>query len=93
MAIAMGTGLFLADRVAQPLQAAPVWVDAVVLPDGSVRFSLNAAPDLTYRIEASTNLVDWTALTNLANPSGTIQFIDLHATNFSRRFYRAVWVP
>ncbi|MGD0260647.1 MAG: hypothetical protein ABSD29_12580, partial [Verrucomicrobiota bacterium] len=31
LAIAMGTGLFLADRVASPLQAAPVGADAVVL--------------------------------------------------------------
>jgi hypothetical protein len=62
-------------------------------PDGSVRFSLSATPDLTYRIDASTNLVDWAALTNLADPSGTIQFVDLQATNFSQRFYRAVWVP
>jgi lysophospholipase L1-like esterase len=89
----MGTGLFLADRVAHPLQAAPVWVDAVALPDGSVRFSLSATPDLTYRLDASTNLVDWTALTNLASPSGAIQFIDLNATNFSQRFYRAVLTP
>ena len=64
-----------------------------LLPDGSVRLSLSATPDLTYRLDASTNLVDWAALTNIANPSGTIQFIDLEATNFSRRFYRAVWVP
>ena len=62
-----------------------------LLPDGSVRFSLTATPDLTYRIEGSTNLIDWVALANIANPSGTIQFIDLQATNFSRRFYRAVW--
>ena len=64
-----------------------------LLPDGSVRLSLSATPDLTYRLDASTNLVDWATLTNIANPSGTIQFIDLEATNFSRRFYRAVWVP
>jgi hypothetical protein len=64
-----------------------------LLPDGSVRFSLSATPDLTYRLDASTNLADWVALTNIANPSGTIQFIDLEATNFSQRFYRAVWVP
>jgi len=63
------------------------------LPDGSVRFSLSATPALTYRLDASTNLADWATLTNLANPSGTIQFIDLAATNFSQRFYRAVWVP
>jgi hypothetical protein len=55
--------------------------------------SLSATPDLIYRLDASTNLVDWLALTNIANPSGTIQFSDLQATNFSRRFYRAVWVP
>ena len=93
LAIAMGTGLFLADRMAHPLQAAPVWVDAVVLREGRVRFSLSATPDLTYRIEASTNLGDWMALTNLASPSGTIQFIDLNATNFSQRVYRAVLTP
>ena len=63
------------------------------LPDGSVRLSLTATPGLTYRLDASTNLVDWAALTNIANPSGTIQFIDLEATNSSQRFYRAVWVP
>ncbi len=63
------------------------------LPDGSVGFSFSATPGLDYRLDASTNLVDWAALTNLASPSGTIQFIDLEAVNFSRRFYRAVWVP
>jgi hypothetical protein len=65
----------------------------ILLPNGSVRFSLSATPNLNYGIDASTNLVDWTALTNIANPSGTIQFIDLNATNFSQRFYRVVWVP
>ncbi len=64
-----------------------------LLPDGSVRLSLRVTPGLFYRLDASTNLVDWAALTNLANPSGTIEFTDLQAPNFSRRFYRAVWVP
>ena len=64
-----------------------------LLSDGSVHFSLSAMPGLVYRLDASTNLVDWAALTNIADPSGTIQFIDLEATNFSQRFYRAVWVP
>ena len=64
-----------------------------LLPDGSVRLSFSAAPDLTYRLDASTNLVDWAALTSIASLSGGIQFIDLQAPNFSQRFYRAVWVP
>jgi len=55
--------------------------------------SLTAASNLTYRIDASTNLSTWAVLTNLPNPSGTIQFIDLAATNFPQRFYRAVWAP
>jgi hypothetical protein len=40
-------------------------------------------------IYASTNLVDWEAL--LTNPpvAGTTQFIDLGATNWRSRFYRA----
>jgi len=40
-------------------------------------------------IYASTNLVDWDAL--LTNPpvTGGLQFIDLGATNWRMRFYRA----
>jgi len=40
-------------------------------------------------IEASTNLVDWTAAsTNTTDASGQWEFIDPDATNY--RFYRAV---
>jgi hypothetical protein len=43
--------------------------------------------------DASTDLLAWAVFTNLPNPNGALQFIDLEATNFSQRFYRAVWVP
>ena len=64
-----------------------------LLPDKNSFLWLTAVSNLTYRIEASTDLSNWAALTNLPNPDGTIQFMDLDATNFSQRFYRAVWVP
>jgi hypothetical protein len=63
------------------------------LPDNHFSLWLTAVSNLTYRIDASTDLLTWAALTNLPNPNGSLQFIDLEATNLSRRFYRAVWVP
>jgi len=38
--------------------------------------------------EASTNLVDWSWLGVRTNLTGSVQFNDPTATNFSRRFYR-----
>jgi hypothetical protein len=56
-----------------------------------VRLAFNTVSNATWRIDASTNLLNWLPLlTNTAGPSGTIQFIDLLATNYPRRFYRAV---
>ena len=49
-----------------------------------------ADPGENGRVEASTDLVTWTTLTNFASATGTNQFTDLAAPNFERRFYRAV---
>ncbi|MBI3853371.1 MAG: immunoglobulin domain-containing protein [Verrucomicrobia bacterium] len=46
-----------------------------------------------YRIDVSTNLLDWIALLSLTNNAGTVPFIDPSATNSSLHFYRAVAVP
>jgi hypothetical protein len=64
-----------------------------LLPDRNIQLSLSALSNLTYRIDASTNLIDWAGVTNLSNPNCTFQFIDFAATNFHRRFYRSLWVP
>jgi hypothetical protein len=63
------------------------------LTNGSVQVTFNTISNTTWRIDASTNLLstNWLSLlTNTADPSGTIQFTDLLATNFPHRFYRAV---
>ena len=55
------------------------------------QFSLNTMPDTTWRIDASTNLLSWRPVkTNTADSSGTLQFADPQATNYPRRYYRAV---
>ncbi len=69
--------------------AAPYFLTPVV-QNGSVSLTLSTAPGFTYQIEASSNLVDWVTVTNIAGTNGTIQFIDVNAAGFSRRFYRAV---
>ena len=57
----------------------------------SFQFSFYTLSNTTWRIDASTNLLNWLPLlTNTADSSGTILFTDLLATNYPWRFYRAV---
>ena len=71
----------------------PHFTSATLLPNGVPLVSADATSNLTYRIDASSNLLNWALLTNVPNPSGVLQFVDPAATNFPRRFYRAVWAP
>lgn len=55
-------------------------------------FTLDTQPNITWRIDASTNLLTWLPVyTNAADASGALQFTDLLATNFLHRYYRAVF--
>lgn len=42
-------------------------------------------------IGASTDLLNWTTLTNVPAMSGPVSFEDVSATNYPQRFYRAIW--
>ena len=46
-----------------------------------------------YRIDGSTNLLDWTPLVTITNTYGSTQFTDPSATNMPLHFYRAVNLP
>jgi hypothetical protein len=61
------------------------------LPGGSMQLRLLGEPYEQHRIEASTDFLQWTVLTNVifAVPPGA--FLDLDATNFAHRFYRSAW--
>ena len=71
----------------------PQFVAATLGSNHVPLFLVRAVSNVTYRLDASTNLVDWTTLTNVPNPTGTFQCRDPQAADFPRRFYRAVWVP
>jgi predicted aconitase with swiveling domain len=68
-------------------------LNIATLPDNNAQISFDAASDLTCCLEVSTDLVNWTTLTNINTQNGINQFIDLEATNFQWRFYRTVSVP
>lgn len=52
-------------------------------------FTLDATPGASGRIEYSTNLVDWSVLTNFVGTNGPITICDPRATD-TQRYYRAV---
>lgn len=59
-------------------------------PGGSIQMTLSGQVGQTYPIQASTNLIDWLVITNLALTGPTAQFADPAQTQTPRRFYRAV---
>jgi hypothetical protein len=75
--------------------AAPPQIATIMqLVDGNFQLAGTGVPGVEYELHATTNLVPpiiWNVVTNsTADGSGAFQLIDPEATNFPRRFYRAV---
>jgi len=76
------------------VSAAPLEFRSVErLSENSVRLTLAGNPGARYVIEASSNLISWSALATLTNLVGTVEFTDLAASQPSNLFYRAYVVP
>jgi hypothetical protein len=61
-------------------------------PGGQFQCIVSGALGQRFEILASTNLLNWTSVTNLTNTAGTALFTH-PATNLVRRFYRAHQLP
>lgn len=61
---------------------------AVLGTNGLFQFAVYGEVGRNYLIEASTNLVVWSTLTNMACTGSTMLFTDWTSPSFSRRFYR-----
>jgi uncharacterized delta-60 repeat protein len=62
--------------------------------EGRVRMTGNAATNAHLRLECSANLSDWWPISEFVNTNGTFCCTDGGAaTDFTSRFYRAVWLP
>jgi hypothetical protein len=53
-------------------------------------FDLNLPLGSSYRIQSSTNMTQWTDLTNFTGTGAPFPFTDATATNRARTFYRIV---
>jgi hypothetical protein len=71
----------------------PLKFDSItLLPDNEVRLVLSGEPGI-YVVVSATNLVDWTAFTNVAITNLPVEMLDSSATNAPQRFYRAAPGP
>lgn len=61
-----------------------------LLPGRIIRVDISGLAGQTYLIEASTDLVHWTSLTNLTLTNGIGQFTDPTTASYPQRFYRAI---
>ena len=51
---------------------------------------LTGPAGFNYLVQGSTNFANWDPVAVIINTNGSVPFIDPAATNFTRRFYRAV---
>ena len=58
--------------------------------NGQFRVQLRGDTNRMWIIQASTDLLNWVQLSRVTNVTGNISIPDSGATNFSRRFYRAI---
>jgi hypothetical protein len=70
-----------------PLQ----FTSIAALPDGKVSLGVTGDPGFNVLLQASTNLLDWSALTNLLNPTGTLSFTNEPAAEVPYQFFRALY--
>jgi hypothetical protein len=68
---------------------APAHFEFISLNSNGLQMSLSGETDATYSVESSTNLLNWTEVTNFVNTNGTFQFIDGTFSNYLQRFFRA----
>ena len=57
------------------------------------RFTATGVSNFTYAVQASSNVVDWSTLTNMVAASNRFEFVDSAPGTFEKRFYRVVWIP
>ena len=84
--------LVSSDAVLTVTQPSPPVIDSIsVAPAGQIQLQVSGPPG-HYAVQDSTNLVDWTDLSNFVTTGATFQYLDAE-TNLTQRFYRMQWTP
>jgi uncharacterized repeat protein (TIGR03803 family) len=63
------------------------------LPNKIFEFSFTGIPGVTYRIDASQDLINWATQNTVTSPTGLNQFTDPAAPLYTQRFYRYTIIP
>jgi hypothetical protein len=63
------------------------------LADGTFQMALQGPPTQNYVLSASSNLINWNAISNVSFSNGPVIFIDPASTNFDHRYYRLTPAP
>ncbi len=61
--------------------------------DGSVQFNIKGLSDWRYRVEASTNLIQWQDLGTILATNNVMPFADYSSAGVEGRFFRVVTLP
>jgi endo-1,4-beta-xylanase len=91
-----GAGTHVVALISHSGGARPLLHDAAsVSVNGPFKFALTGNAGKSYAVQASTNLNpgNWTTLSNVFNPNGTIWFTNFSPLPPSQRFYRARLLP
>ncbi|MFZ0827563.1 MAG: YDG domain-containing protein [Verrucomicrobiia bacterium] len=85
----------LTEVVNHPAPAAVACKICITPPQaGCVTASLTGTPGQTYVLQASTDMIHWTAIsTNVADVNGLLSLLDTNAGKYSSRFYRGATLP
>lgn len=67
---------------------APPHFGTVTLEPQGIQMTVSGPTGQEFRILASTNLINWQTLVTLTNVTGTIQYTDFNASNFTSRYYQ-----
>lgn len=63
------------------------------LGGGQFQFKFHGDDQIPYAIQASSNLLNWDAITNFTSGTNAVTILDTNAPSISRRFYRAAYPP
>jgi len=63
---------------------------SAALNNAQIEITVTGEPNLSYILQASTNLVSWVPLTTNTAVGGTFKYIDPNPQTFKARYYRAV---
>jgi GH35 family endo-1,4-beta-xylanase len=93
ISLAPGTGTSTNVLVINPSDSRPVLHSLKVVSGGKFSFLLTGDAGRTNQIQISGTLTNWTVVSNLYNPSGTVGFTNPSSLTSTQQFFRAKLLP